>query len=195
MDIRKAQSTRRALTRLAVLVSVCVSNVWATQNPANRGTIEVIVVVRNSQGARSYIPAAQVRLTGPTVEAGTTDTQGKYTFNVVAAGKYEVQAIFPGFDATRSLVLIAGETERIELELKPTEVQDSVTVTANDQEKPQPAPSGTIHQETLRDAPNADQRFESVLPLIPGVVRGPDGRINLKARAPRKAERWSTVQT
>jgi len=180
MDIRKAQSTRRALTRLAVLVSVCVSNVWATQNPANRGTIEVTVVVRNSQGARSYIPAAQVRLTGPTVEAGTTDTQGKYTFNVVAAGKYEVQATFPGFDATRSLVLIAGETERIELELKPTEVQDSVTVTANDQEKPQPAPSGTIHQETLRDAPNADQRFESVLPLIPGVVRGPDGRINLK---------------
>ena len=71
MDIRKAQSTRRALTRLAMVISVCVSNVWATQNPADRGTIEVTVVVRNSQGAHSYIPAAQVRLTGPTVEAGT----------------------------------------------------------------------------------------------------------------------------
>ena len=33
---------------------------------------------------------------------------------------------------------------------------------------------------TLRDAPNANDRFESSLPLIPGVVRGPDGHINLK---------------
>src|SRR5262249_18199591 len=124
--------------------------------------------------------AAHVRLTGPSVEEGMTDTQGRYIFKVVAAGKYEVQATLPGFVATRSLVLAEGETERIELELKPTEVRDSVTVSANDQEKPQPASSGTIHEETLRDAPNADQRFEGVLPLIPGVVRGPDGRINLK---------------
>jgi len=165
MEIRTAQSTRRALTRLAMVISVCVSNVWAAQNPANRGTIEVTVVVRNPEGAISYIPAARVRLSGPTVEEGTTDTQGKYKSKVVAAGKYELQATFPGFDATRSLVLTAGETQKIELELKPTEVRDSVTVMANDQEKPQPAPSGTIHEETLRDAPNADQRFESTLPL------------------------------
>ena len=137
--------------------SVCVSNVWAAQNPPNRGTIEVTVVVRNPEGAVSYIPAARVRFNGPTVEEGTTDTQGKHTFKV-AAGKYELQATFPGFDATRSLVLTAGETQKIELELKPTEVRDSVTVTANDQEKPQlqPASSSTIHEETLRDAPNAD---------------------------------------
>jgi Carboxypeptidase regulatory-like domain len=180
MEIRTAQKIRRTLSRLALVISVSVSNAWGAQSPANSGTIEVTVVVRNSEGARSYIPAARVQLSGPTREEGTTDTQGKYTFKAVGVGKYEIQATFPGFDATRSLALTAGETEKIELELKPTEVQDSVTVTANDQEKPQPAPSGTIHQETLRDAPNADQRFESVLPLIPGVVRGPDGRINLK---------------
>src|SRR5262245_6788925 len=180
MEIRKTHSTGRALTRLALVMSVCVSNAWGTQSPTNRGTIEVTVVVKDSQGALSYIPAAQVRLSGPTVEEGTTDTQGKYTFKGMAAGKYEVQATFSGFDGTRSLVLTAGETEKIELELKPTEVQDSVTVTANTQEKPQPASTSTIHEETLRDAPNANERFESVLPLIPGVVRGPDGRINLK---------------
>jgi hypothetical protein len=180
MQYRTAKSTRRAFTRFAVILSVCVSNVWAAQNQASSGTIEVTVVVRNSEGALSYIPAARVRLSGPTIEEGTTDTQGKYTFKVVTAGKYEVHATFPGFDATHSLVLTGGDTEKIELELKPTEVRDSVTVTANDQEKPQPASSSTIHEGTLRDAPNADQRFESLLPLIPGVVRGPDGRINLK---------------
>jgi carboxypeptidase family protein len=180
MQYRMAKSKRRGFISLAVILSVCVSNVRAAQNQASCGTIEVTVVVRNSEGALSYIPAARVRLNGPAVEEGSTDSEGKYTFKVVTAGNYEVQATFPGFDATRSLVLTAGKTQKIELELKPTEVRDSVTVTANDQEKPQPASSSTIHEETLRDAPNADQRFESVLPLIPGVVRGPDGRINLK---------------
>jgi hypothetical protein len=42
------------------------------------------------------------------------------------------------------------------------------------------APSGTISEATLRDAPNVNERFESSLPLIPGVVGGPDGRVNLK---------------
>jgi len=180
MEFCTAQKTRRAFTRLALVISVCVSNAWGTQSQANSGTIEVTVVVRDSAGALSFIPAAQVRLAGPTVEEGMTDAQGRYTFTAVGPGKYDIQATFPGFGATRRVVLTTGATEKIELELKPTEVQDSVTVTANDQEKPQPASSSTIHEGTLRDAPNADERFESSLPLIPGVVRGPDGRINLK---------------
>src|SRR5262250_3282286 len=180
MEIRTTQKTRRAFSRLALVISVCVSNAWGTESPGSRGTIEVTVVVRDSEGERSFIAAARVRLTGPTVEEGTTDGQGRYTFKAVAPGKHEVEATFPGFAATRCLVLTAGETEKIELELKPTEVQDSVTVTANDQEKPQPASSSTIHEESLRDAPNVDERFESTLPLVPGVVRGPDGRINMK---------------
>ena len=180
MEARTAQITRRALTRLALVISVSVSNAWGTQSPAKSGAIEVTVVVRDSEGTPSYIPATRVLISGPTVEEGTTDGQGKYTFKAVAAGKYEVRAISAGFDAARNLVLTAGETKKIELELNPTEVQDSVTVTANGQEKTQPASTTTIHEETLRDAPNANERFESVLPLIPGIVRGPDGRINLK---------------
>ena len=38
----------------------------------------------------------------------------------------------------------------------------------------------TINEKTIRDAPNMNERFDSLLPLIPGVVRGPDGHINLK---------------
>ena len=63
MEIRKTHSTWRVLASLALTVFVCVSNLWATQNPVNRGTIEVTVVVKNSEGALSYIPAAKVRLT------------------------------------------------------------------------------------------------------------------------------------
>jgi outer membrane receptor protein involved in Fe transport len=40
--------------------------------------------------------------------------------------------------------------------------------------------SQTVEQKTIIDAPNADQKLETLLPLVPGVVRGPDGRINMK---------------
>jgi len=163
---------------------MCVSSAWGAQGRGDCGSIEVTVVVRDSGGTLSVIPSALVRLTGSTAAEGETDAQGRYTFTAVTPGKYEVQASSPGFEATSSLVLRAGRTEVIELELKPTEVKNSVTVTASDQEKQQPAASSTINEETLRDAPNINERFESVLPLIPGVVRGLDGRINLKgARA------------
>jgi hypothetical protein len=55
-----------------------------------------------------------------------------------------------------------------------------VVVTADQAESKGPAPSETISDKTLRDAPSADERFESSLPLVPGVVRGPDGHVNLK---------------
>ncbi len=51
---------------------------------------------------------------------------------------------------------------------------------ADQSETKDPAPSETVTSDTLRDAPNTNERFESALPLIPGVVRGPDGRVNLK---------------
>ena len=44
----------------------------------------------------------------------------------------------------------------------------------------QSAQSTTINQSTVETAPNATEKVESLLPLVPGVVRGPDGRINMK---------------
>src|SRR6266436_9945645 len=37
-----------------------------------------------------------------------------------------------------------------------------------------------INRATVLNAPNKYDRFDNLLPLIPGVVRGPDGLINMK---------------
>ena len=60
-------------------------------------------------------------------------------------------------------------------------MKSTVTVTA-DATGPvaETAQTTTIRQSTLEIAPNQTERFESLLPLVPGVVRGPDGRINMK---------------
>ena len=47
-----------------------------------------------------------------------------------------------------------------------------------------PCSRDSISEKVLNNAPNKDERFDSALPLIPGVVRGPDGFISMKgARA------------
>ena len=69
---------------------------------------------------------------------------------------------------------------KVELELKPVSVQTSVTVSETYNDATVPAVTETITQKTIDDAPNVNERFESLLPLVPGVVRGPDGRINMK---------------
>jgi hypothetical protein len=74
----------------------------------------------------------------------------------------------------------ANQVVKVPLQLRPSEVKTSVTVAAREADAKAPAPTETITEKTLRNAPNVNERLESLLPLVPGVVRGPDGHINLK---------------
>src|SRR5208283_1000741 len=88
-------------------------------------------------------------------------------------------AASPGLKVVQTIRVESPEV-RVSLELKPIEVTNSVVVKSDQAENKDAAPSATISEQTLRDAPSVDERFESSLPLIPGVVRGPDGHVNLK---------------
>jgi outer membrane receptor for ferrienterochelin and colicin len=109
-----------------------------------------------------------------------TDAEGRYAFVSVPAGNYTIDASFSGLEAVETITVEPNQVGRVPLQLRPSEVKSSVTVTANEADSKVPAPTETITEKTLRDAPNVNERFESLLPLVPGVVRGPDGRINLK---------------
>ena len=153
------------------------------QTAAATGRVEGAVFAGVSSG-RTFAAGATVRLSGPVVLETETDENGNYTFAAVASGTYRIEAFLSGLEAARTISVEAGKVVRAELQLKPANVKSSVTVTATAPETKDPAPSETIFEKTLREAPNANERFESALPLVPGVVRGPDGRINLKgARA------------
>jgi outer membrane receptor for ferrienterochelin and colicin len=111
-----------------------------------------------------------------------TDETGKFEFRNVQPGTYSIEAVPPGLLGTIGVTVEAGKIAEVSLELKPTAVRDSVTVTGTTDESPtdSPSPTGTVNASTLRNAPNKDDRAESLLPTLPGVVRGPDGRINMK---------------
>ncbi|MCA1573190.1 MAG: TonB-dependent receptor [Acidobacteria bacterium] len=66
---------------------------------------------------------------------------------------------------------------------------ETVTVTEDktDAGKTESTTAGVITSTTLRDAPLIDQKFQDALPLLPGVVRGPDGTLNIKGTRPNQS--------
>jgi outer membrane receptor for ferrienterochelin and colicin len=156
-------------------------HVLAGQTPNTMGQIQGTVFVQDSQG-QSCVPNAKVMLLAPVVMETKTHESGKFEFRDVPPGTYIIEVEAPGLVATQEVTIEVAKVAQFSLELKPTTVQDSVTVTAAASESTaaSPSPSGTVSASTLRNAPNIDDRAESILPTLPGVVRGPDGRINMK---------------
>ena len=153
----------------------------AGQTPDTMGQIQGTVFVQDSQG-QSCIPNAKVILQASVVMETKTDESGKFEFRDVPPGTYIIRAEAPGLVATQEVTIEVAKVAQFSLELRPTTVQDSVTVTAAASDSPATSlsPSGTVTASTLQNAPNIDDRAESILPTLPGVVRGPDGHINMK---------------
>lgn len=149
------------------------------QPDARTANVRGTVFVRDASGNRSAVAGAKVTFNGPSAFETETDPGGNYVVESLPPGTYTVEAVSPGLKAVGTVRVEAGEV-LVPLELKPVEVTTSVVVKPDHAETNNPAPSETISENTLRDAPNVNERFESALPLIPGVVRGPDGHVNLK---------------
>src|SRR5271165_1707513 len=155
------------------------TQLFAGQSPDAAGQVQGRAYVQDSMG-QSFIAMAQVTLNGPASLETETDSDGKFEFREVQPGTYAVKVIAPGLLGTQVVTVEIDKIAQISVELKPSTVQDSVTVTAATSEIPTTSPSGTIASSALQNAPNIDDRAESILPTLPGVVRGPDGRINMK---------------
>jgi hypothetical protein len=119
-------------------------------------------------------------LRGSTTIGTETNADGKFSFSQVAPGEYTIEADSPGMHAERSVAVAPGENVKVALELRLAAVTTSVTVNESSAQAEVSTSSATISEKIINDAPNANERFESLLPLVPGVVRGPDGRINMK---------------
>jgi Carboxypeptidase regulatory-like domain len=165
---------------LALMLICCFGSVARSQQLNRESTtMHGTVFVRDAAGKQTVVPGAKVRLAGSTSLETQTDQNGEYELSAMPYGTYTVEAESTGFNVVETIRVEANEV-RLDLEMKPAEVRTSVVVTADQPDSKGPAPSETISDKTLRDAPSVDERFESALPLIPGVVRGPDGHVNLK---------------
>lgn len=112
-----------------------------------------------------------------------SDDEGIYVFSGLTAGDYDLSVESQGFERFEQRVSVQiGATVELDLLLKPQVVTGTVDVTADPTgvDKTESTAPGVITTQTLRDAPLIDQKFQDALPLLPGIVRGPDGTLNLK---------------
>lgn len=132
------------------------------------------------------LPGAMLKLTGKEVaeQVVYADENGKFEFSGLPAGHYTVTAELAGFQpVTADLDITAATSRPLEMVLAPSaSVSEAVTVSAEDEDvlkKTEPQQKTEIGDRTLSQVPLQGQKFQDVLPLVPAVVRGPDGSIHI----------------
>src|ERR1051325_635585 len=117
----------------------------------------------------------------------TTDVEGEYDFSGLIAGDYILTVEFSGFKKYEKKLSVQLEaTVEHDVLLQPVPLSETVTVTDDrtDASKTESTTPAVITNQDLRDAPLIDHKFQDALPLLPGVVRGPDGNLNIKGTRP-----------
>lgn len=146
------------------------------------GPGELNVVVRDSQQSPVY--DAQVRVASDAGEFGTrpTSSQGSAEFQKVPCGAWTISATKEGFEESKTTAQITGEgLVQVSLTLNPQINRSSVDVTDT---PPAPVEQSSSHNYELKPAevktlPTNPASVTDALPLVPGVVRSPDGELKL----------------
>lgn len=194
---RRTAVALAALLCLSRSVTAVTSHAAATQQPPvtpqqTTGPGRVVATITVLEGT-VRIPGVDVELRaleGNMVLAKTmTDGAGQVVFPDVPAGRYIVKATRPGFVPTDSAAfgVRAGEVTQVLLDIRLTFVAPSVEVRAptSPTQSVQPvSTSDMLAGAVLESAPLEGDDFQSLLPLLPGVVRGPDGRLRAKGGQP-----------
>ena len=160
----------------------CIAEVRSALAPMKAGMVTGTVFVVDLNGGGSPVKGAAVRLSGNSFSTGTvTDETGKYSFPAVAPAAYQIEVKAPRLAGSKTVTVVSGATVDVPIKLEVEAIRESVTVSAKEPEIPMtPSDETTINRSVTLNAPNKYERFDALLPLVPGVVRGPDGLINMK---------------
>ncbi|HSR66455.1 MAG TPA: TonB-dependent receptor [Acidobacteriota bacterium] len=138
----------------------------------------------------AFLPGASVEiLTVPGGQAAASvvsDDEGRYRAGGLAAGRYQVSASFDGFQTTESeeFDLPAGGLRQVDLALPIESLRENVEVIGAAQDRQGGTSTQSLQGELADIAPVKGDDFSALLPLLPGVVRGVDGRLVMNGGTP-----------
>ncbi len=108
-----------------------------------------------------------------------TDGAGEYIAPNLNAGKYSVRASAAGFQAfeRQNIELEVGKDERIDAQLTPGQVTQTITVSESAPllDTTSATVTGTINTENIVDIPLNGRNYQNLLQLRPGVTTKPGG--------------------
>ncbi len=118
--IRMSHRFLLAIGAAALIASVfgCAHLPWAARDAGVKGPATVTGQVTSDRGA--ILADAAVTLSGPTVRRETrTNITGRFSFEQVPLGRYELSASAPGYKGTKQTVTVDKETGvRADLKLR-----------------------------------------------------------------------------
>jgi hypothetical protein len=181
-----------------VFVACLLGGTAAAQSASS--AVAGVVSVPAPDGQPFVVPGVTLTLTcgagEPKVEVSSG--RGEFRFTDVPSGACVVTAELQGFKSTTTNVTVnANETATVALQLGIETIHEEVTVHAQADAidaNPIEAHVERMTAQVMRSAPLASERFQDALPLIPGVVRGPDGLLNINGtRSNQSALRFNSA--
>src|SRR6266403_318004 len=169
--------------RVAYVVSTLlfVLPAFAQSGSTSSGSIRGDVFTKGTNGELAVLPSVLIVLHGPITKETESDAKGAFAVDGLPSGTYQLEANAPGLYAALAVEVSAGTSSTVSVEMNVAAVNSTINVTASDTAQgEESAQHNTISQSVVEKAPNQEEKIESLLPLVPGVVRGPDGRINIK---------------
>jgi hypothetical protein len=175
--------------RQRAFVGLFIASVLGVEFPAAAqvptSAVAGVVSVPAPDGQPFVVPGVTLTLTcgrsEPKIEV--SNERGEFRFVDVPAGACALAAELQGFKtATTNVAVNAGETSTTAIQLGLETLHEEVTVSAEadtNGANPIEAHVERMTAQVMQTAPLASERFQDALPLIPGVVRGPDGLLNI----------------
>ncbi|MCS6886404.1 MAG: carboxypeptidase regulatory-like domain-containing protein [Acidobacteriota bacterium] len=156
---------------------------------AQGAKLKGVVYRLDVDGSRKPLSEAIVRLEGTALSKygyveTVTDVDGLFLLEDLPPGDYTLQISQEGFQPYfKTYKLLPGSVDTLEVVLQLEEMSEVVEIKAEDSsgiDRSQVSIATKVTDRVLRNAPLANERFQEALPLVPGVVRGPDGILNVK---------------
>jgi hypothetical protein len=181
-------SLKHGPTKLIVLLAfiVCASSMAAAQGGSITGKVVADIPSQRKAIAGVVVSVTGDRLTGKKLQS-ISDEEGRYDFPGLIAGDYQLSVELTGFQKYEQKISVQIDaTVEQDILLKPETVSATVTVKQDptDATKTDTTAPSVITGAALQEAPLIDQKFQDALPLLPGVLRGPDGTLNIKGTRP-----------
>ena len=154
---------------------------------AKSADISGVIFTLDPNRVQTVWPNARVTLkdlnTNTEVSTVSNDL-GEYKFTGVPYDDCEVTVTLAGFNpVTKRLTIKSNETARLDFQLTLKGQTETITVAADALGVDFTSSSSgapTLTATTLKSVVELNQDFQDALPLLPGVVRGPDGLIRIK---------------
>jgi carboxypeptidase family protein len=149
------------------------------------GVVSGSVSLPEPDGQPVVVPGVTLSLTcaGMEPRIDVSNELGRFRFTDVPAGACSIVAELQGFkSAVKAMAVEPGETAEVALRLDLDALHEEVSVTGRADTVDGGPTSARVERITagvMQTAPIASERFQDALPLIPGVVRGPDGLLNI----------------